>query len=147
MNVKNAAQIRQRKERKWLIGSAIFVVLVILAGLVLTATKHTEDPFANMSDIVDMRQMLATTNQADVLAGADPAAPVPANSIRSAGITWSAFGEVLYDLWFMCAATAGVIVISYLIKALAGLTARRIGMTPPAPVEHYRHVPTIPPTA
>ena len=138
---------RQRKERRWLIGSLIFVALVILTGLVLTVTGHTEDPFANMSDIVDMRQMLSETNstdQADVFSDSGDAAIVPANSIRNAGIDWSAFGEVLYDLWFICAATAAVIVLSYLAKWLAGVTGlRRRSSTAPVKPSRRSTPPTI----
>jgi lipoprotein signal peptidase len=133
MNAASAA--KQRRERRWLIGSSIFIALVILAALVLTSIGHTEDPFASMSDIVDMHQMLAETNQSnpvDVLTDFSDTSSVPANSIRNAGITWSAFGDVLYDLWFICAATAVIIVFSYLMKWLKGLSLlkRRLSSSP-----------------
>jgi|GEM_PF-2725281 len=133
----NANAAKQRKERARLRGSVIFILFVILTGLVLTATHHTEDPIANMSDIIDMRQMLADAKQSsevtvgDAPLGNDPTS-VPANSIRNAGITWSALGEVVYDLWFMCAATAAVIVCSYLLKWLKGLSG--VKRLPPSAV-------------
>jgi len=132
---------KQNKQRTLLIGIAAFLILVIVGGLVLKVTGTTDDPFMNMSDIVDMRQMLAQTQQSDTLPQVDTAASSDLASPPSpkAGITWSASGEVLYDLWFICATTAIVIVCSYLIKWLVkSLSRKRLPAPSPAPANHSR---------
>ena len=125
-----ATNAKQRKERRWLTGSAIFVTLVFLTGFVFAAFELADDPFVNMSDIASMRQMLAETEQnpdALLLEPADVAEQPAARAARRASPSprWAKRSTTLRDL---CAATAVVIGISYLIKLLkwvAGAPARR----------------------
>ena len=134
----NTAQ--QRKQRTRLIGIVVFIALVLVSGFVFTSTGKTDDPFTNMSDIVDMRQMLADTQQGDSLpqvgdvaaggGGSDLAIPTESASNSGMTITWSAGGEVLYDLWFICATTAVFIVFSYFIKWLVKQVPQKNRLSP-----------------
>ena len=125
---------KQQKKKTRLIGIAIFICFVIISGLALKITGKTDDPFTNMSDIVDMRQMLAQTNPSDSLpqvngsADSDVASPISADNHNNS-ITWSAWGEVMYDLWFICATTAVVIVCNYPVTWFVKLLSRKPSTT------------------
>jgi peptidoglycan/LPS O-acetylase OafA/YrhL len=121
---------RRRKERSRLAGLLALLATVIIVGLALTATNNVEDPFASMSDIVQMRQMLDETGlEAAAPKATDVAViaarPEEASDAPAIAITWAALGEVFYDLWFMCAMTAAVIIVSYPVGWLVRRTSRK----------------------
>jgi len=118
--------VKQRKQRTQFIGVIGFIIFVILTGLIFKATGKLDDPIANMSDIVEMREMLAETQQDDAATQVDEGIGEDlVNAKTGYAITWSAGGEVLYDLWFICAVTAVFIVVSYLLKWIARQLARK----------------------
>lgn len=89
----------------------IFVALVVICGGALSATGNFENPVKAMRDMIELNQLLLTPADdsfsddfADDSAFADM--PDPANH----GINWAQFGNVVFDLWFIFAATAFVIV-------------------------------------
>lgn len=122
----NASAAKQRKQRTQLVGVIGFILFVIVTGLIFKAADKLDDPFANMSDIVEMRAMLAETQQDDAANQVDESIGEDlVNAKTGYALTWSAGGEVLYDLWFICAVTAVFIVVSYFLKWIARQLARK----------------------
>ena len=104
---------------------------MLAGGFALSATGNTEDPVASMTDIVDMRQMLAES-ELDAAAipideGIDSELELPAMApaVPSSTMTWSAINEVLYDLWYLVAATVALILVSQLLGWLLRQVPRK----------------------
>lgn len=117
-----------RRKRRWQIGILIFIALVIISGFALAQSGHMENPFQVFS-------MLGVGNaegrperdfepagEGQHQAGQPPTAPRSeafgrhgSEGDRGGGTTiaWSQIGDVLFDIWFICAVTAVVIVVSY----------------------------------
>lgn len=130
------AKSRQRGPRP--LAVAVFLALVLAGGYALSTTGNTEDPLASMTDIVDMRQMLAESELDAVAFPADEAVdgglllPEEAPAVPSKTMTLSAIGEVVYDLWYLCAATAAFILLSQMLGWVIRQVSQRRRLSPVA---------------
>ena len=106
--------------------SLTFLLFVIISGSALTNMGYTENPFESIAAAVEIQQMSwETALEPEATFAADMEIVLPEQEIGKESdwqITWSAFGDVLYDLWFLCAATIFVLLIRYPV----GWLVRRI---------------------
>lgn len=93
------------------------------AAIDLTALSETENQFQLPS--LQSLDTSTTANDADTL---DDGAFDGANLRDRNAISWADIGDVLYDLWFICATTAVFIVVQFVFK----LTLKQIKHRLPA---------------
>ncbi len=111
---------KQDKSRLWLIASFFFVVL---SGLALSRLGYAENPFDTIEAAIEIRQLEQANDDLNLPAPtfADSAETdieiiFPDQQVGKTSdwhITWSAFGDVLFDLWFICAAILFIIFIRH----------------------------------
>ena len=87
---------------------ALFTLLIALGWVILTQTGYVENPLESIRSLVEVYQILQ--------ANPDNIAPV---STETTGLftefDWAAFPDVLYNIWFICLMTAGVMIINRLV--------------------------------
>jgi hypothetical protein len=102
---------KQRWGRDELIRFTLFLVLIALGWIGLSWAGYTENPVESMRSLVEVYQILQL----------NPSTILP-DSSGSVGLftdfDWSAFPDVLYDIWFICLITAVVILINRLVVHL-----------------------------
>lgn len=113
-----------------------FLLFVIISGYALTSTGYNENPFESIMAAVEIQQLSwgpAAIDLPEPTFAAETEIVFPDQQIgKTSGksskwqITWSAFGDLLYDLWFICAATAFVLLIrhpvGWLVKRIRHLS-------------------------
>jgi len=111
-------------------GIAVFILLVTLSGSVLAATGNFNNPFWIFMQTTHQRDALITRE-----AGEEP--PVDSGSFQAeergeGSISWSNIGGVLFNVWFLFAVTAVIIVIQYPLRLVMKFIRRRIKPAVPA---------------
>jgi hypothetical protein len=100
---------------------AIFIVLVVITGFIFVATGNFDNPLTEISDTITFGNLiqeqpaptsgdLASDTTPITVEGTDVDTAVP-----DKGIDWSQFGSVLFNIWFLCAVTAVVIVLQQVL--------------------------------
>ena len=103
---------KQRWGRDEIARFTLFLLLIILGWVLLSQAGYTENPLQSMRSLVEVYQILQ----------ANPSTIAPV-STEAAGLftefDWAALPDVLYDIWFICLITAGVIALNRLIVGLS----------------------------
>jgi hypothetical protein len=113
----------------------VFVLLVVVVGVVLSATDNFDSPFAAISELTAVNNLVEGQQVADdstiqplpPMEGLDNA-PLDANQGQdmmaldgeqdAGNIDWSLIGNVLFNLWFFCVATAVIVVLQKVLTSL-----------------------------
>ena len=89
----------------------IFLLLIIHGWVLLSQAGYTENPLQSMHSLVEVYQILQ--------ANPDTISPV---STEATGFftefDWAALPDVLYNVWFICLVTVGVIITNRLVVGL-----------------------------
>ena len=102
---------RQRWGRDQYARFTIFLLLIVLGWVLLSQTGYTENPLQSMRSLVEVYQILQ--------ASPSTAAPVSTEVTGFlAEFNWARLPDLLYDVWFICLITAGVIAINRLVVGL-----------------------------
>lgn len=89
----------------------IFLLLLLLSWVLLSRAGYTENPLQSMRSLVEVYQILQATP--------DTIAPVSTETIGLfSEFDWAALPDVLYNIWFICLVTAGVIITNRLVVEL-----------------------------
>ena len=89
----------------------IFSLLIMLGWVLLSQPGYTDNPLQSMRSLVEVYQILQ----------ANPSAVAPVSTETAgffAAFDWAALPDVLYNIWFICLITAGVIIINRLVVGL-----------------------------
>lgn len=112
------------KQTRSTIWQIAFLLFVVLSGYALTTTGYSENPFDSIMAAIEIRQLAQESAEIDLPAptfDTDIEIVFPEQEIGKASnwqISWSAFGDVLYDIWFLCAATAFVLLVRHPVRWL-----------------------------
>ena len=114
------------KKRKGLIAALVFLVLVIAGGVLLSTSGNWENPFASVLGEQHREGGEGAPPTRSEGSGESPAGraeppsdrPAMGGSNETIQIAWSQFGHVLYNLWFLFAASAVMMVIGISIKSV-----------------------------
>lgn len=118
---------------------AIFIMIVGLTGLGLAATGHLSNPFGFLSQGQGHAEgrpansaNLTTANQATGSQNASAptnAQTPPGGGSNQASINWSQIGDVAFNLWYLFATTAVIIIVQkgggYLIRHMKQIGQRK----------------------
>jgi hypothetical protein len=144
---KRIIMIRKRKSTN-LVGIAVFVVLVIVTGYILAATDNFDNPFDEIAFLqgaggmdgqfaapdADANFTLADGQSAGTSLSSDEFQLPPDSGDTGFremdSISWSQLGSVFFDLWFLCAVTAVVIVVQQVLSAGRNLYKSRFAGVP-----------------
>ena len=102
---------RQRWGRDKYARFTIFLLLIVLGWVLLSQTGYTENPLQSMRSLVEVYQILQ----------ASPSTVAPVSTEATgflAEFNWARLPDLLYDVWFICLITAGVIAINRLVVGL-----------------------------
>ena len=102
---------KQRWGRDEIARFTLFLLLIILGWVLLSQAGYTENPLQSMRSLVEVYQILQ----------ANPSTIAPVSTEVGgffAAFDWAALPDVLYDIWFICLITAGVIALNRLIVGL-----------------------------
>lgn len=109
----------------------IFVALVAISGYALVVTGNFDNPFRIFTQVEQGR---GGNPQFNHEAGEQPPAREANNENfqprNGENVAWSNIGGVLFNIWFLFAVTAFIIVIQYPLRLFARLIKRR---TQPVP--------------
>ena len=126
--------MKTRRNRRNMVGIAIFIGLVVVSGLWFNATNNIENPFKIISNTIErltatqnppaMTMAASTEATGDVAASMEERRPPegeegqrPAggghggNELSLSAFNWDLLDGVLFNLWFICAVTAVVMLI------------------------------------
>ena len=110
----------------------IFIALVAISGYALAVTGNFDNPFRIFAQVEQNRE---GNPQFTREAGEQPPAREANNDNFQPGnretVAWSNIGGVLFNIWFLFAMTAFIVVIQYPLRLLTRLIRRR---TRPVPV-------------
>lgn len=124
---------RRRTQRKW-IGIGIFLVFVVLSGAALVASGDMQNPLRMFMQSTPSGEM---PERGEMPEGERPERPEGGGERGGGGesatvslenIQWNRLGEVLYDLWLMCALTAVVMFVAPIVGLLLKPLRRRRGL-------------------
>ncbi|MCB0045444.1 MAG: hypothetical protein KDD92_08445 [Caldilineaceae bacterium] len=119
---------RDRYGRRYILGTALFILFVAVSGYWLNTQGLTDNPFTAISSTLAFQR--ASEDQGFTLVSPDAegqSAPTrPAEGAEPPGdrnqaaidIRWDEANTMLYDLWFCLAATAIVLVAGPLLKLM-----------------------------
>ena len=99
---------KQRWGRDEIARFTLFLLLIILGWVWLSQAGYTENPLQSMRSLVEVYQILQ----------ANPSTIAPVSTEAAgffAAFDWAALPDVLYNVWFICLVTAGVIIINRLV--------------------------------
>src|ERR1041385_2101627 len=108
---------RKRQSTK-IVPIILFIVIVALTGYGLVATGHFSNPFGFLmqtqgggrpANFNNRSKGNASSTAANLNPPGDRGGPSEASS--SISIDWSQIGSVFFNLWYLCATTAVVIVV------------------------------------
>ena len=89
----------------------LFLLLIIVGWVLLSQAGYTENPLQSMRSLVEVYQVLQ----------ANPSTVAP-QSTEATGFfiefDWAALPDVLFNIWFICLITAGVIITNRLAVRL-----------------------------
>jgi hypothetical protein len=127
-------------QRKGLLAGLIFFVLIAAGGLVLAATGNWENPFAAFTNTTpaggpggglgEGAQPPDRANNANNATSANTPPDRAAMGERpgggeASGVTWSQFGHVLYNAWFLFAAAGVVMLLGLPVNGIRSAIRRR----------------------
>lgn len=111
-------------KHKGLIAALVFFTMIVVGGVGLVASGNWENPFAVLTQSTsggDMSERGAppeSTTTTESTTGASERAAMSEGSSGGIAISWSQLGNVLYNVWFLFAAAAVVMVISLPFSAI-----------------------------
>lgn len=117
-----------------LIPLILFIALVVVSGYALVATGHFSNPFAFLSTTQGGEhrpegnlQPPSGGTQVRPARSNNSAAPVGegGGDMNAVNISWSQLGDVLFNVWFLCATTAVLIVVQKVLAAFIKLIKPR----------------------
>lgn len=87
---------------------AFFLLLIALGWAILARMDYIENPLQSIRSIVEVYQILQ----------ANPGSIAPVSTEATGLFTefdWAMFPDVLYNVWFICLMTAGVMITNRLV--------------------------------
>jgi hypothetical protein len=103
-------------KRRWLLGGTeqfiLFLLLITLGWVLLAQADYIENPIQSLRSIVEVYNALQ----------AKPATiPPPSSEVPGffTDFDWSAWPDLLYDVWFICLITATIIMLTHLFAWLS----------------------------